>query len=65
MRELTRLEADQAAGGGGPLVVVFLVAVGGGIVVSYAYEKFGGLEGIKRGVKRVAKALTGPEKKPE
>ncbi len=53
MRELTKLEAEQT-GGGGPVVVAFLVAVGGTIVVSYAYEKAGGLEGIKQGIKRLA-----------
>ncbi|MDE0451795.1 MAG: hypothetical protein OXI90_08500 [Gammaproteobacteria bacterium] len=63
MRELTRVEADQTAGGA--LGVVFLVAVGGGIVVSYAYEKLGGLEGIKRGIKRVADTITGSEREPE
>ena len=52
MRELTRLEADQT-GGGGIILTAFLVSVGAGIVTSYAYEKMGGSEGIKEGIKRV------------
>lgn len=52
MRELTRIEAEQTAGGAGP-VVVFLVAAGASIATAYVHEKVGGLEGIKKGIKRL------------
>ena len=64
MRELTSVESDQTAGGVA-LGVVFLVAVGSGIVVAYVHEKSGGIEGVKRGFKRVTDSITGSEREPE
>ena len=64
MRELTRLEADQT-GGGGVILVAFLVAVGGSIVISYAYEKAGGSEGIKEAIKSVVDHFKEHARTPE
>ena len=49
MRELTIIEAEQAAGGIGVIGTLVLT-----LVASYLYEEAGGSEGINRAVKAVA-----------
>ena len=53
MRELTTVEIEEAGGGVLGILGAFAIGFGGSLAASYAYEKFGGAEGIENALSDV------------